>query len=130
MRLEALHQRLGVVVHTARSLAALQATLRHHLFRALQQQNEAELWIRCVRNSHIHLVADELVPSLQILHASGEAIDDDLLVALLLVVLSAHNDQSLLDVVVDQLGVLAAATRCHATPLQTSPFPHGGSRRH
>lgn len=118
--LEALHQRLGVVVHAARGLAALQATLRHHLLRALQKQDEMQLRITLLMDIHMHLVSDELVPALQILHAAGESVDDNLLLALSFVEADllqkqinrdfTRNNQPLLDVVVDELSVLASTT--------------------
>ena len=68
----------------------------------------------------MHLISNELVPALQVLHAAGESVDDDLLLALSLIRADllqkqvnrdfARNNQSLLDVVVDELSVLASAT--------------------
>lgn len=101
-------------------LAALQATFRHHLLRALQKQDEMQLRITLLMIIHMHLVSDELVPALQILHAAGESVDDNLLLALSFVEADllqkqinrdfTRNNQPLLDVVVDELSVLASAT--------------------
>ena len=70
--------------------------------------------------TYIHLISNESIPSLQILHTAGESVNDNLLLSLRLVVTDllekkidgnfTGNDQTLFDVIVNQLGILASAT--------------------
>ena len=128
VRLETLHQRLRIIIDSSRSLSTIQTTFRHHLFAALQEKNELQLLLEARNNTYVHLVSNQSLPAFQILHASGEAINDDLRLALLLVELScgeelssytnllqkkinsdlSRNNQTFLDVVIDQLCILTA----------------------
>lgn len=85
VRLETLHQRLRIIIGSSRSLSTIQTTFRHHLFAALQEKNELQLLLEARNNTYVHLVSNQSLPALQILHASGEAINDYLRLALLLV---------------------------------------------
>ena len=70
-------------------------------------------------STYIHLIPNESVPSLQILHTARESVNDDLLLTLGLVVADllekkidgdlTRDNQTLLDVVINQLRILASA---------------------
>ena len=95
VRLETLHQRLRIIIDSSRSFPAIQAALRHHLFAALQEKNELQLLLGTRDNTYVHLVSNQSFPALQILHASREAVDDDLRLALLLVELLLRRPECL-----------------------------------
>ena len=70
-------------------------------------------------STYIHLISNKSVPTLQVLHTARESVNDNLLLALRLVVTNllqqkvdgnlTRNNQTLLDVVINQLGILASA---------------------